>query len=52
MAKYRMELQFRDGTYIGTLPFADLQGELDRWNQPDQIRFKTYSILFSKLFIS
>ena len=41
MAKYRMELQFRDGTYIGTLPFADLQGELDRWNQPDQIRFKT-----------
>lgn len=41
MADYRMELRFRNGTYVGTLPFADLQGELDRGNQPDQIRFKS-----------
>ncbi len=41
MADYRMELHFRDGTYIGTLPFADLQGELSRGDQPDQIRFKS-----------
>ena len=43
MADFRMDLQFKDGTYIGTIPFAELQGEF-RMNQPDEIRFKTSSI--------
>lgn len=42
MADFRMDLQFRDGTNIGTIPFADLQGEF-RMNQPNEIRFKTSS---------
>ncbi len=43
MADFRIDLQFRDGTYIGTIPFADLQGEF-RMNQPNEIRFKTSSV--------
>ena len=43
MADFRMDLQYKDGTYIGTIPFADLQGEF-RMNQPDEIRFKTSSV--------
>lgn len=40
MADFRMDLQLRDGTNIGTIPFFDFQGEF-RMNQPNEIRFKT-----------
>ena len=43
MADFRMDLQYMDETYIGTIPFADLQGEF-RMNQPNEIRFKTSGI--------
>lgn len=42
MADYVMRLQNRDGSYIGEIPFYELQGEF-RMNEPDEIRFKTSS---------
>jgi len=43
MADFRMDLQTRDGTNIGTIPFFDLQGEF-RANMPNEIRFKTSGV--------
>lgn len=47
MPDFIMRLQQRDGTYIGEIPFFDLQGEF-RMNEPDEIRFKTSSIDLKK----
>lgn len=38
MTDFDLYLQLRDGTYIGSVPFYDLQGEF-RMNEPDELRF-------------
>ena len=43
MADYSIDLQYRDGTYIGNVPFTNLQGEFDRYDVPDQVRFDLFS---------
>lgn len=43
MADFVMRLHTRTGSYIGDIPFFDLQGEF-RMNEPDEIRFKTGSL--------
>lgn len=42
-ADFTLRLQQRDGTYIGEIPFFDLQGEF-YMNKQSEIRFKTSSI--------
>lgn len=47
MPYYELRMQSRTGTYLGTVPFWDLQGEF-RMNEPDQIRYKLSSQDLSK----
>lgn len=39
MADWRLEAWTRTGSYLGTLPFRNMQGEI-WWNKPKQLRFE------------